>query len=214
MNLFARPARPDALLEGYGRFRQEVWPDLRQRYQALARRDQSPRVMVIACADARVDPLTIFGAAPGELFIVRNVANIVPPYQPDEHHHGTSAALEYAVRILKVSQIVVLGHSRCEGVRAILNGAGQKGQDFLEPWLSIAEPVLWPIPRGVADNDTGRHFEEAVVRLSLDNIRTFPWVAEKVRSGHLTLNGYRFDIASGALRRITAEGSEPVESAP
>lgn len=210
--MIRRDPPPDALLDGFARFRREAWPGLGERYRRLARRAQAARTMIVACADARVDPQTIFAAGPGELFVVRNVANIVPPYEPDERSHGTSAALEFAVRILKVRQIVVLGHSRCEGVRALLQGAGRKGQDFLEPWLCIAEPVLWPVPAGVADRDLERHFEEGVIRLSLANIQTFPWVAERVKAGGLTLTGYRFDIGTGALWRITDAGSESVES--
>lgn len=210
MTLSRRPPS-DPLLEGYARFRRDVWPGLADRYRAVARRPASARTMVIACADARVDPEAIFGAGPGEILVVRNVANIVPPYEPDERSHGTSAALEYAVRILKVRRVVVLGHSRCDGVRGLMEGAGRHGQDFLEPWLCIAEPVLWPVPVEVDERELQRHFEHRVVGLSLANLRTFPWIAERLRSGSLSLTGYWFDIGAGALWRVTDAGAEPVE---
>ncbi|MFC7540562.1 carbonic anhydrase [Siccirubricoccus deserti] len=113
----------DALIDGYRRFRAETWPQQRARFEALAAEGQSPQTMVIACSDSRVDPQMIFSAAPGELFVVRNVANLVPPYMPDAAFHGTSAALEFAVRVLRVRQVVVLGHAQCGGVRALLEGA-------------------------------------------------------------------------------------------
>src|SRR5688500_9049299 len=113
----------DRLLAGYRRFRVEVWPAERARYEALARKGQRPETLVIACLDSRSVPQTVFGAGPGELFVVRNVAGLVPPYRPDAGYHGTSAALEYAVRVLGVAQVVVLGHAQCGGVQAMVEGA-------------------------------------------------------------------------------------------
>src|SRR5687768_7785954 len=131
----------DPLLDGYRRFRTDVWPAERARYEALAQRGQKPAALVVACSDSRVDPATVFGASPGELFTVRNVAGLVPPFSPDAGYHGTSAALEYGVRVLKVSRIVVLGHAQCGGVRAMVEGAPE-ARDFVEPWMAIAAPVL------------------------------------------------------------------------
>lgn len=112
----------DELLDGYRRFRSEVWPSERARYEQLARRGQRPKTLIVACSDSRVDPQTVFDAAPGELFVVRNVAGLVPPYSPDGVYHGTSAALEFGVRVLKVENIVVLGHAQCGGVAAMVQG--------------------------------------------------------------------------------------------
>src|SRR5689334_2870118 len=112
----------DSLIQGYRRFRDTVWRAEHARYEELARRGQSPETLVVACSDSRVDPQTVFGAGPGELFIVRNVAGLVPPYQPDAAYHGASAALEFGVRVLKVSRIVVLGHALCGGVQAMVRG--------------------------------------------------------------------------------------------
>src|SRR3954447_11918827 len=129
----------DDLIEGYRRFRTETWPQPRARFEALAALGQSPATMVIACSDSRVDPQMIFAAAPGELFVVRNVANLVPPYMPDAAFHGTSAALEFAVRVLRVKRVVVLGHAQCGGVQALLEGAPPEARDFVAGWMSIAE---------------------------------------------------------------------------
>ena len=126
------------LLAGYRRFREEIWPREQARFEALAAVGQSPKTMVIACSDSRVDPQMIFAAAPGDMFVVRNVANLVPPYMPDAAFHGTSAALEFAVRVLRVERVVVLGHAQCGGVRALLEGAPPAAQDFVAGWMSIA----------------------------------------------------------------------------
>ena len=127
-----------ALIDGYRRFRANAWLERRRLFETLAVEGQAPRALVIACADSRVDPAMIFDAAPGELFIVRNVANLVPPYAPDAAYHGTSAAIEFAVCVLEVPDIVVLGHANCGGVRALLEGVPDGARDFVGPWISIA----------------------------------------------------------------------------
>ena len=200
----------DRLLEGYRRFRATVWPAERARYEALAGQGQRPETMVITCSDLRVDPQAVFGAGPGELFVVRNVAGLVPPFRPDAGYHGTSAALEYGVRVLGVSRIVVLGHALCGGVRAMVEGAPKEARDFVEPWMAIAEPVLRRLPKHVGENDILAHCETEVVRLSLANLATFPWIAEAVGAGRLALHGFRFDIRTGLLARLVGERLEPV----
>ena len=194
----------DRLIEGYRQFRRDDWPADRARYEALATWGQRPHSLVIACSDSRVDPQTVFGAVPGELFVVRNVAGLVPPYAPDAGYHGTSAALEYGVRVLKVAQVVVLGHARCGGVQAMIEGTPEEARDFVAPWIEIARPALTAPPPGTID--LPGHYEEEVVRLSLANLLGFPWIAEAVRAGELTLNGFRFDIHTGELSRLTADG--------
>jgi len=189
------------LIEGYRRFRDDLWPLHRERYEKLAQ-GQKPETLVIACSDSRVDPQTVFGAGPGELFVVRNVAALVPPYQPDAGYHGTSAALEFGVRVLKVRQVVVLGHALCGGITALLEGAPKNARDFVEPWMSIAEQALWRTPPSPETVPLQDGYEMEVVRLSLDNLMTFPWIAEAVRDGRLTLHGMRFDIRSGVLWRM------------
>lgn len=193
------------LIEGYRRFRAGTWPIERARYQALSLAGQRPETLVIACSDSRVDPATVFGAGPGELFVVRNVAGLVPPYQPDSRYHGTSAAIEYGVRVLKVRQIVVLGHAQCGGVQAMVEGAPVQGLDFVEQWIAIAQPVLGPEPPGLDRVERLTHYETQVVRLSLQNLRSFPWIAEPEAAGTLALHGMRFGIESGQLMELRGE---------
>ncbi|HQT66059.1 MAG: carbonic anhydrase [Rhodospirillales bacterium 20-60-12] len=190
----------DQLIEGYRRFRAEFWPADRARYEALAKRGQHPHALVVACADSRVDPQTVFGAVPGELFTLRNVAALVPPYQPDGNHHGTSAGLEFGVRVLKVERIVVLGHAQCGGVQAMIHGAPAEAQDFVEHWMDIAKPALRCEP--VEPAGTVAFYEAQVVRLSLNNLMTFPWIASSVAAGNLKLEGFHFDIHTGTLSRL------------
>ena len=128
----------DQLIEGYHRFRASGWPERRQRFPELAESGQRPQALIIGCVDSRVDPAMILDAGPGELLVLRNVANLVPPYAPDERHHATSAALEFAVRVLRVRNIVVMGHGMCGGIAALMNGAPAVATDFLVPWINIA----------------------------------------------------------------------------
>lgn len=200
----------DRLIEGYSQFRATVWPSERKRYEALARRGQKPETMVIACSDSRVDPATVFGAVPGELFSVRNVAGLVPRYQPDANYHGTSAALEFGVRVLKVARIVVLGHAQCGGIRAMVEGAPLEARDFVEPWMKIAEPVLNTQPTGADADDPLTFYETGAVKLTLANLLSFPWIAEAVISGQLALHGFRFDIHTGVLAVLDGDRFVPV----
>ena len=199
----------DPLIEGYRRFRAEIWPAERARYEALAHWGQSPEAMVIACSDSRVDPQTVFGAVPGELFVVRNIAAIVPPYSPDASHHGTSAALEFGVRVLKIPRLVVLGHGQCGGVKAMAYGPPPQAQDFLASWVEYGKPAL----AAAGEKPEGRlqRIEAEVVRLSLANLMTFPWIAEAVAGSRLTLHGYRFDVHTGVLESVGPDGLTPVE---
>lgn len=198
------------LIEGYRQFRETAWPAEHDRFEALARDGQAPETMVIACSDSRVAPERVFGAAPGELFVVRNVAGLVPPYQPDARYHGTSAALEYAVRVLKVKRIVVLGHAQCGGVRVMLEGAPKEAQDFVEPWMKLATPALMAMPTGISGDDAQLRGEEEVVKLSLNNLRSFPWIREAEGRGELQLEGFRFGIKSGVLTQLEGNRFVPV----
>lgn len=190
----------DPLIVGHRRFRASVWPAKAELFAGLARRRQQPDTAVIACSDARLDPQTIFDAEPGALFVIRNVAGLVPPYAPDGGCHGTSAALEYAVRVLRVRRLVVLGHADCDGVHAMIHGPLRNARDFLGPWMDIAEPVMWPIPEAGAGVPLEARIEDAVLKLSLDNLRTFPWIRASERAGQLSLSAWSFSIATGELR--------------
>ena len=196
----------DELTSGYRRFRTERWPAARAEYEALATHGQKPHTLVVACSDSRADPALIFDAAPGELFVVRNVANLVPPYQPDGQLHGVSAALEFGVKVLNVSRIVVMGHAYCGGVHAMLNGAPDTCGDFVAPWVAQAAPVVRLICESFPGEESERLAEETVVRLSLENLRTFPWIAEREAAGELTLSGLHFGIANGVLTALRGPG--------
>jgi carbonic anhydrase len=193
------------LLAGYRRFREEIWPREQARFEALAAVGQSPKTMVIACSDSRVDPQMIFAAAPGDMFVVRNVANLVPPYMPDAAFHGTSAALEFAVRVLRVERVVVLGHAQCGGVRALLEGAPPAAQDFVAGWMSIAQAARAAALR-CDPADRQQACEHAAIRVTLDNLLTFPWVAEAVAAGRLSLYGGHFVVATGKLMLMGPDG--------
>ena len=199
----------DPLIEGYRRFRADVWPAERARYEALAHWGQSPEAMVVACSDSRVDPQTVFSAVPGELFVVRNVAALVPPYSPDPGHHGTSAALEFGVKVLKVPRLVVLGHGQCGGVKAMAVGPPPQARDFIATWVDIGKPAV----EAAGDKPEGRleRIEAGVVRLSLANLMTFPWIAEAVAANRLSLQGYWFNVHTGVLAHVGPGGLEPVD---
>jgi carbonic anhydrase len=193
------------LIEGYRRFRVEQWPERRATFERLAARGQSPRVMVVACCDSRVDPTMIFSAEPGELFVLRNVANLVPPYAPDTAYHAASAALEFAVRVLKVEELIVMGHAMCGGIQALLASTQQPGDDFLDRWMRIAEPARERVvARAPADMQSALELES--IKLSLDNLRTFPWIDERVQSGQLHLRGTLFDVRTGVLKMLQPDG--------
>lgn len=202
----------DDLISGYRRFREVAWPERKQLFEALASRGQKPETLVIACSDSRVDPQMIFDAGPGEMFVVRNVANLVPPFQPDTNYHGTSAAIEFAVRVLKVKRVVVMGHAQCGGIHALLEGAPPGAEDFVAGWMKIAEPArLMAEDANLVGNDRQRFCEQCCVKLSLANLASFPWVAERVGGGDLSLLGAYFGVATGKLEMLQDDGSfQPV----
>jgi carbonic anhydrase len=187
------------LLDGYRRFRADTWPQQRARFEELAAQGQKPHTMVIACSDSRVDPAVIFAAGPGELFVIRNVANLVPPYAPDAAYHGTSAALEFGVRVLEVSRVVVMGHALCGGVRALLEGAPAEAGDFVAGWMRIADGARRKVLACEPVEARQEACELETVRLSIANLMTFPWVAEAVANGRLRLRGAHFAVATGRL---------------
>jgi carbonic anhydrase len=197
----------DRLIEGYRRFRAGTWPERRALFERLAEQGQRPRAMVVGCVDSRADPAMIFDAAPGELLVVRNVANLVPPYAPDGAHHSTSAALEFGVRALEVRDLIVLGHAMCGGIRALLGGPAAGPTDFVADWIAIAAPARERTLVCAPAGDAQTACEHEAVKLSLRNLMTFPWIAERVRDGRLKLHGARFDIRSGVLELLKPDGS-------
>jgi len=199
------------LVAGYRRFRELGWSSQRERWTEL-RDGQSPRVMVIACSDSRVDPAQIFDTSPGEIFVVRNVANLVPPFELGGGRHGVSAALEFAVTQLEVSEIVVLGHGSCGGVEAALSRrfAGQPAGNggFIAHWVDMLDEAR---ERIIAEYGEGpeakRALELETVRVSLANLRSFPCIPEREAAGKLKLRGAYFAIADGVLHVMTEDGT-------
>lgn len=194
---------PDPLLNGYRNFMSGRYVDERERYRTLAELGQNPSTLVIACCDSRAAPEIIFDSGPGELFVIRNVANMVPPYEPDGNFHATSAALEFAVQSLKVSDIVVMGHGRCGGIRAALdpNAEPLSPGDFIGRWMGLLKPaaeqiqsndIMTPVERQTA-------LERISIRNSLDNLRSFPEIKVLEAEGKLHLHGAWFDISTGEL---------------
>lgn len=193
---------PRELEAGYRRFREERFIGEAERYRALAK-GQQPETMIIACADSRVDPASIFSAAPGQLFVVRNVAALVPPFEETGTYHGTSAALEFAVVELKVANIVVMGHGMCGGIAAALAGADQRPVGkFIGPWVGMLADIRDPLlASGKQDlrNLPPKVLERLAVKHSLENMMGFPFVRSAIEQGHLTLHGAWFSIAEGEL---------------
>ena len=194
---------PEKLLNGYRSFMGGDYAHQSKRYRQLAETGQTPETMIIACCDSRAAPETIFDAGPGELFVVRNVANLVPPYTPDGEYHGTSAALEFAVQGLKVKNIVVLGHGRCGGVQAALNpGAGPLSPgDFIGKWMNmLAAPAAVVTENQLMTiSERQRALERISIRFAVANLRTFPCVQILESKGRLALHGAWFDISTGEL---------------
>ncbi len=193
---------PKRLLEGYQTFRTQRLPTEQSRYRELSERGQSPEVMVIGCCDSRVSPEVIFDAGPGELFVMRNIANLVPVYQPDENAHGVSAALEFAVNVLRVKHIVVLGHAQCGGIRAFIDKIEPLSPgDFIGKWMA-----MFVKPGEVVEQRSHESMQQFIVRIekaavfrSLENLMTFPFVRSRVEHGDLQLHGAYFGVAEGSL---------------
>lgn len=195
-----------SLLDGYRRFRAHSYPAQRARYDALANRGQSPKTMIIACSDSRVDPALIFDVEPGQVFVVRNVANLVPPFETGGGRHGVSAALEFAVTQLEVEHVVVMGHGGCGGVAASLShrfdDASVGEGYFIRHWIDLLDSERDRIETASAADpalDAQRSLEQAAVKVSLANLRTFPCIPERENAGRLKLHGVYFAIAEGVL---------------
>ncbi|WP_306228951.1 carbonic anhydrase [Mangrovibrevibacter kandeliae] len=180
-----------------------------QRYRQLAREGQTPEVMVIACCDSRAAPETIFDTLPGEMFVVRNVANLVPPYQPDGDYHSTSAAIEFGVLGLKVKNVLVLGHGRCGGIKAALSPDAKplEADDFIGKWMSLINPAAKAVAANghMTNGERQTSLERISIRYSVANLRSFPYIAAREASGELQLHGAWFDISTGELWTLDPE---------
>jgi carbonic anhydrase len=201
------------LIEGYRRFRETGWETRRERWAAL-REGQEPRIMVIACADSRTDPALVFDADPGEIFTVRNIAAMVPPFETTPGHHGVSAALEFAVQFLKVREVVVMGHGMCGGCKAALtqsvHGTEPGNGGFIADWIDLLDEAREEVVArfGTEGREAERAMELAGVKVSLANLRTFPCVKELEAQGRLRLRGAFFAISDGVLHLLDEESGE------
>ncbi len=198
----------EKLLEGFRKFRSTYYRAHRHTYRTLAQQGQTPRAMVIACVDSRIDPQMMLDAELGEIIVVRNVANLVPPFTPDGGFHGTSAALEFAVRLLNVAHVIVLGHAGCGGIAALLADPRATDDDFISTWMATIRAAR---TRALALVEAGRGdlqrlSEEEGIRSSVTNLSSFPWVRERVAAGTLSLHGWYFEIDTGDLFSLSADG--------
>ena len=201
------------LLTGYRRFRESGWEPERKRWAEL-RKGQNPHVMVIACSDSRVDPAQIFDVSPGDIFVVRNVAALVPPFEPSTGQHGVSAALEFAVQMLEVREIVVMGHGKCGGCEAALTQSMRDAEPgrggFIAQWISLLDEARDEVAQrhGTEGRAATRAMEQAAVKVSLANLRTFPCVQSKEAAGTLTLRGAFFSMSDGVLHLLEESKGE------
>ena len=207
---------PTRLIEGYRSFRTGRYNAEADRYRHLAD-GQAPSVMIVACSDSRSAPETVFDAGPGEIFVVRNVANLVPPYTPDSGHHATSAAIEFAVLSLGVRDIAIMGHGRCGGIRAAMSEANPLSHtDFIGSWTRPIKDVIGAVSKseGIDAHSHERAVERASIEHSLANLRTFPWVRSREQAGELAIHGVWFDIALGELHAFDPATGAWVPVAP
>jgi carbonic anhydrase len=203
---------PRRLTEGYENFLGGRFPRERERFGQLAQQGQSPEILLIGCCDSRVSPELIFDAGPGEMFVLRNVANLVPPYQPNDDYHGTSAAIEFAVMGLKVKHIVIMGHAHCGGIKAYAEMQHDPylrplaSGDFIGRWIKLLTPAAEKLGRPTEPlGDWSERLAQESVKLSLANLRTFPYISTLESRGWLTLHGAYFGVAAGELLALDEE---------
>jgi carbonic anhydrase len=193
----------DKLIAGYQRFREGYYQDNHEQLSKLAEEGQFPKIAIVSCSDSRVDPTIILDCEPGDLFVIRNVANLVPPCETTDNYHGTSAALEFAVTGLEVESIIILGHTQCGGIKALIDSAGKKvDKTFISKWMNQLEEVRDEIVADANIKGQANRYnccEKKGIEKSLENLMTFPWIKERVDAGKLKLHGWRYDLSSSEL---------------
>ena len=193
----------EKLTGGFKRFRDGQFQQQRATYEDLVDHGQHPKIALVACADSRVDPATVLQADPGDLFMIRNVANLVPPFEEGGEFHGTSAALEFAVDHLEVEHILVLGHAHCGGIRSMFDPSPAPANSFIAPWMSLVKSAYLRVEGTMPDAsvaEKAHHCEKEAVLVSLENLMTFPNIRERVGAGRLRLHGWHVDIRSCTLQ--------------
>jgi carbonic anhydrase len=194
----------DALLEGYQKFREHYYGESSVLFEDLVRRGQRPKILMIACSDSRVDPALVLNSQPGDLFVVRNVANLIPPFEDDQAYHGTSAALEFGICVLGIRHLILFGHTQCGGIQSLLESSPGTGtqKSFITKWMELAKPAH----QAVLDFHSDCSLEEKTTLCgqyslinSLQNLLTFPWINERVQQGSLFLHAWNFDLSKGRL---------------
>ena len=202
----------EKLLAGFRKFRKRFYEDEPELYQQLITRGQSPKALIIACCDSRVHPAHVMNTDPGDTFVVRNVANLVPPYVDDGKTHGTSAAIEFAVKHLQVPHIIIMGHSQCGGIRALMESScGGEMRVFIDPWMAIMAPARTLVEEqhsAASTDDKCSMCERAAIGISLENLRSFPFIRDAIRHGTLQLHGWYFDIENGILCALDETSGE------
>ena len=206
------------LINGFQSFRNNYLDKDKKFFNRLIERGQKPKIMVISCSDSRVDPAILFNTRAGVLFVVRNVANLVPPYEPDDGHHGVSAAIEYAVRDLKVKDIVILGHAFCGGIEALCNAckneiegiqeSNENKKEFINSWISISKKAILDLDLNDWHGPTQHLAEKASIRNSLNNLMSFPWISKLVSNNNLMLHGWWFDMENASLWSVNQKNYE------
>ena len=206
------------LINGFQSFRNNYFDKERKFFNRLTKRGQKPKIMVISCSDSRVDPAILFNTRAGELFVVRNVANLVPPYEPDDGYHGVSAAIEFAVRELKVKDIVILGHAFCGGITALCNACKneiegiqesiENKKEFINSWISISKKVILDLDLNDWPGPSQHIAEKASIRNSLNNLMSFPWISSLVSNKNLKLHGWWFDMENASLWNINQKNNK------
>ncbi len=195
------PQEINELIAGFHRFRDEHYEGKKRLFQKLAQEGQRPKYLVIACADARVDPSVVCDTSPGEMFVVRNVANLVPPYQMDSGYHGVSAAIEFGIQELGIRHLIIFGHSQCGGIRALIQGHAKGQHSFVANWMRIAESAKKEVPKDLPLDEQMILCEQKSIEGSLRNLLTFPFIKERVEKGQLFLHGWYFTLEDGMIWR-------------
>lgn len=212
MVLWGKANPVDKLIDGYRKFRRTTFARERSRYERLAAKGQQPKVLIISCSDSRVSPSIVFNTPPGAIFVARNIANIVPPHDPNGGPRSIGAAVEYAVKVLNVTDIVIKGHARCGGVAALVDGGSHlPPNDYLKSWVAVAAPARKLFPPNfdsLSEADKRRVSENAVIQNSIMNLSGYPWVRERLDAGTLRIHGWHFDFESGTLTRLDHESGE------